>query len=459
MRTLDRYIVRNFLFAALLWFVVLMSLRVVTDLFVNMDEFAKHGRSFGQMLGDISSYYGYQSLAYFTELGGVIVVAAAAFSLARMNHTNELTAMLASGVSLYRVIWPILLCAMILCGLIIIDRELIIPKVAHKLVRDRDEVQATEPFSIWLMDDENSAIWYSPKFRPADEVMEKPVIVIRDSRGRKVADIRGWQACPVKFDNRSGWAVTGKSKPAPDTKEKSTPAVIMPATRSWTILPNTEKVFTSIAQETLLKKISTGGDWVALSIKDSKYDDMRTEGEARFNKAVGRIEITRPTFTFVVGGMPLGTFFAASAVYHSGKGGDNYWQLNEGKLFFASDLTTEDLVLRRCRRWQAYLSVRQLTRLLRLKRVADPDSVMLLIQARVTDPINNLLMLLVGLPFILSRERNIKSSAGLCLLMVGTFYVFIYICRYMALPPMLAAWLPILLFGPIAAVMLDAVKT
>ena len=38
---------------------------------------------------------------------------------------------------------------------------------------------------------------------------------------------------------------------------------------------------------------------------------------------------------------------------------------------------------------------------------------------------------MLGLPFILSRQRNIKASAGLCILMVGMFYVFIYIARYM----------------------------
>ena len=68
-------------------------------------------------------------------------------------------------------------------------------------------------------------------------------------------------------------------------------------------------------------------------------------------------------------------------------------------------------------------------------------------------------MLLLGLPFILSRQRNIKASAGLCVLIVGMFYVFIYICRYMGLPDFWAAFLPLLLFGPISVLMLDSVKT
>ena len=105
------------------------------------------------------------------------------------------------------------------------------------------------------------------------------------------------------------------------------------------------------------------------------------------------------------------------------------------------------------------MSTSQLTRLLELKRVPDMRSALMTRHVRFTEPLNNLVMLLLGLPFILSRERNIRSSASLCLLMVGTFYVFIYICRYLGLPATWAAWLPILLFGPIAVVMLDSVKT
>ena len=68
-------------------------------------------------------------------------------------------------------------------------------------------------------------------------------------------------------------------------------------------------------------------------------------------------------------------------------------------------------------------------------------------------------LLLVAVPFILSRERNIKASATLCVLMVGVFLAFIYLCRYMGLDPLLAAWLPVFLFGPVAIIMLDAIKT
>ena len=105
------------------------------------------------------------------------------------------------------------------------------------------------------------------------------------------------------------------------------------------------------------------------------------------------------------------------------------------------------------------MSTSQLTHLLHLKRVPDPEAALLAKHVRFTEVLNNLVMLLLGLPFILSRERNIKASASLCLAVVATFYCFIYLCRYLGLPPTLAAWLPALVFGPISVVMLDTVKT
>ena len=100
-----------------------------------------------------------------------------------------------------------------------------------------------------------------------------------------------------------------------------------------------------------------------------------------------------------------------------------------------------------------------LTRLIHTGQVPDLRAALLAKHIRFTEAINNIVMLLLGLPFILSRERNVKASAALCLLIVATFFVFIYVCRYMPVDPTIAAWLPILLFGPVSVVMLDSVKT
>ena len=90
---------------------------------------------------------------------------------------------------------------------------------------------------------------------------------------------------------------------------------------------------------------------------------------------------------------------------------------------------------------------------------ADSNGSDTMIHSRFADFFNNLIMLLVAVPFILSRERDIKVSAGLAMLMAAGTFIFIYLSRYIGLHPVLAAWLPILVLGPVSAVMLDAIKT
>ena len=159
-------------------------------------------------------------------------------------------------------------------------------------------------------------------------------------------------------------------------------------------------------------------------------------------------------------GRMLGIFHADSATWVPGELPDKgYWQLDKGRYFFPSDLRGDDLVLRQSSRWLDLMSTAELTRLLKLGRVQDYDAAVLAKHIRFADPISNLVMLLLALPFILSRERNIRASATLSVLMVGSYFAFVHACRLVGLHPLLGAFLPIVLFGTVAAVMLDAVKT
>ncbi|HUT61104.1 MAG TPA: LptF/LptG family permease [Phycisphaerae bacterium] len=452
MKILDRYILRNFLTSAVMWFIVFMAMRTVADLFINMDEFAKLDKPFGALVGHVVTYYSYQLLAYFTELGGVIIVASAAFTLAMMNHTNELTAMLASGVSLHRVVVPIIICSVLLSGLIVLDQELLIPRVADKLVRERDDAMGKNLFQVRLMTDGAGSVWYAHTFRPQERVMDRPVVLLRDRDHRALGRISGRRAEPATADGEPGWAFA-----------EGVLSRMLPSGEPWKgeYCPRWDAVYTRIDPNALL---NASGHAAEVDAFDPGYDmtiwadrfDARPRGPGR---APGGT-LLRPRFIFRAGdGRVLGAFLARSAVWSYDDHKNGYWALEDGVLFHPSDLTGDELILRRSNRWLQYMSTSQLTRLLQLKRVPDMRSPLLARHVRFTEPLNNLVMLLLGLPFILSRERNIRSSATLCLLMVGTFYLFIYICRHLGLPATWAAWLPILLFGPIAAVMLDSVKT
>jgi len=459
MKTLDRYILRSLLYSTAIWFVVFMSLRTVADLFVNMNQFAQMNQSFGQTLRTIGVYYAYQSLTYFTELGGVIIVASAAFTLAMMNHTNELTAMLASGVSLFRVIVPVVLCSIFLSGLIVLDQELVIPGVSDHLVRERDDPEGLRRFQVKTMPDGGGNIWFAISYDPDQGTMQEPVVIVRDANSRPVARIMGRLASEANTaEGQEGWKFTGGVLSR--LKMGATP---------WDNPPRWDAVYSTVGPEALLQASSAAiderGTVLDPNVADPAYGMViRADRFEPGPPALGRSRggtLYRPRFIFSdADGRSLGAFMSkTTATWTPEKGGQGYWALEDGFLFFPSDLSGEDLALRRSNQWIQFMSTKDLATLLQFKNVPNREQVLLTRHTRFTEPINNLVMLLLGLPFILSRERNIKSSATLCLLMVGAFFAFIQICRHLDLPPTLSAWLPILLFGPVAAVMLDSVKT
>ncbi|MCA9254634.1 MAG: LptF/LptG family permease, partial [Phycisphaerales bacterium] len=110
MKTLDRYILRSFIVNYIFAMTILVGLYVVLDLFVNLDEFTNQPSSgVMQTIERIVDFYGHNLFMYFAQLSGVISVVAACFTLGRLHSSNELTAILSAGASLYRVATPILL--------------------------------------------------------------------------------------------------------------------------------------------------------------------------------------------------------------------------------------------------------------------------------------------------------------------------------------------------------------
>ena len=144
MKTFDRYVLVAFARNYLLTLGVLLGLYVVLDMVLNFDEFAVddvagRARSSWSVVAAIADFYGAQSVLIFTQLAGVIPVVAAAFTLMRLSRFNEMTALLAAGVPLLRVAAPIGVAAVALTLVTLVGHELIVPQLAQKLVRERDQ--------------------------------------------------------------------------------------------------------------------------------------------------------------------------------------------------------------------------------------------------------------------------------------------------------------------------------
>jgi len=190
MKVLDKYVARSFLTGYAIAFCVLIGLRILIDLFVNLDEFVENA-DLGAMrvAWNILAYYGVQSVLYFRDFAGTIIVVAAVFSLGRMIRANELTAVMSSGVSLKRVIAPIVILSLVLTGLLVVDQELVIPPLGAQLVRSHDAVPGEETYNIWFITDANGSLICSQSFDVKTSTLRKPTIITR----QKQKDSLIWQ--------------------------------------------------------------------------------------------------------------------------------------------------------------------------------------------------------------------------------------------------------------------------
>jgi lipopolysaccharide export system permease protein len=91
-------------------------------------------------------------------------------------------------------------------------------------------------------------------------------------------------------------------------------------------------------------------------------------------------------------------------------------------------------------------------------------SMAVLFHSRLTRPLLGMVLVLLGMSVILrDQNRNVIISSGMCLVLCGVFFAATYACKMLGdneyINPALAAWMPVLLFGPHAIVLFDAVHT
>jgi len=107
------------------------------------------------------------------------------------------------------------------------------------------------------------------------------------------------------------------------------------------------------------------------------------------------------------------------------------------------------------RAWQQYASVYELVQGVRNPSLELGVNVLAVIHSRVTQPFLDFTLLLLGLPIIMSKsDRNVFKAMGIGALLILAFLAFQLMCRNIGISyqqPAFGAWLPLILFVPIAA--------
>jgi len=229
MKILDRYVAKNFLLGYAIAFCVLIGLRMIIDLFLNLDEFTEHSDLGALAVAkNILIFYGLNTTLYFRDFAGMITVVAAAFSLGKMVRLNELVAIMASGVSLKRVIGPIVLLGLLLTGLLVIDQEFIIPSLSDKLARDPDDVPGQEHYDVWFIIDGSGSLICSAKFDVKTSTLYQPTIIVRRNTASGIWEVTGQISAEkaVDFLKTGNWLLTNGQFIAKDSTKGPQPIAV-----------------------------------------------------------------------------------------------------------------------------------------------------------------------------------------------------------------------------------------
>jgi lipopolysaccharide export system permease protein len=369
LKYIDWLLIKGYFKAYFVCLLSLLSLYIVIDLFMNLDEFTSHHKGLLAIAEHIASYYGYRLTKFFDQLCEPIVLMAAMFTVAMMQRSNELIPLLSAGVSTRRVVLPVLVSAWIMLSLAVANGELLIPRIAAKLSLEKDDPDGGKELSVHGAHEPNKILINGERGQRKGMVVRPFYCTIPGNVGGHLVEIS---------------AAEGRYIP----KEAGEPL---------------------------------SGGWLLTRAVPEKLENWE------------RTDVLEPI---------KGDF---------------------GKFFLHTQEVDFDALTRQAKWFQLASTTRLYEELQRPDTVRVPQMAVLF-HMRLTRPILGMILVFMGLSVILTdQNRNVFISVGLCLVLCALFFAAIFASKQLGdtdiLSPALAAWLPVLLFGPLAFVMFDAVHT
>ncbi len=369
MRIIDRYLLGQFLRTFVICYISLAGLFIVFDAFTNLEEFMNNSDGAVGLFKLLGSFYGYQSIMFFDRTAGLLTLTAATFTISWFQRNNEMTALLAAGVSRIRMVTPILLAGVAIAVFSAANRELIVPRFRREMARRPQDLATDQGKAIERSYDNQTDIHLGGKLAYADQQrIEKPQFLLPrdlDHFARQVTAENAYYKPPQ--EGRPGGYLFDKVTQPEDIAKRRT--------------------------------LKLGERPIVITPRD----------------APGWLE---PNQCFVV-----------------------------------SDVTFEQLTSgQKLRRFD---STAQLIAGLHNPSLDYGPSVRVAVHTRIVNPFMDLTLLFLGLPLVASRQsRNVFLAVGMCALVVACFLLVVIGCQYLGasvlLSPALAAWIPLIIFIPIA---------
>lgn len=368
---MDRYLLKQFVQSFVICFISLTGLYIVFDAFANLDEFMRAADKQGSLGSLMGEFYAYRAIFFFDRTAGILTLVSAMFTITFIQRHNELTALMAAGVSRGRVLKPVVVACIVICFAASVNREIVMPRYRRELSRSPKDLLGDAAQNMRPVYDKATGVLFDGKNTFVDKQrINDPKLLLPAGLNVYSRHLMAEDAFYVEADanHPAGYLLKGVSQPHDLAQRKSLPA----------------------------------------------------QGEK--------------------------TLFMPS---------DHPEWLQPGECFIKSDLSFEQLT--GGRNWRQFASTWELITGLRNPNYDSLADVRVAIHSRFVQPWLDITLLFMGLPLIVAREnRNVYMAIGLCVAVVSLFMVVMIGCQamgsnYLIGDPAFAAWLPLLIFAPVAA--------
>jgi LPS export ABC transporter permease LptG len=167
--TLDRYIMRKYLAIFLLVFLALLLISVIVTFFERIDNIYEHNKS----LSLLFRYIQYRVPEFMNYILPVTVLATALLTLGLLTKSNEITAMKACGLSIYRLVLSLVVTAGLVSLFSFALQERLVPSANKKAEEVWNRINDIPPRSYsfldrrWVLSRNKGRIYHYSYFEPA----------------------------------------------------------------------------------------------------------------------------------------------------------------------------------------------------------------------------------------------------------------------------------------------------
>lgn len=400
MTKIDRYIFVLFARTILICFCSLAGVFVVFHAFNHLDDLAKQvtdGRSMPMVL---AAYYGPYLLMLFDWTAAIIALIAMLFTIGWLRRSGELTALLSAGINHGRILRPMIVLSLLVVVAQLLNREIVMPPYRDLLTTKPGELDSEDAQAMLPSYDKSSGILIEGDgIHPNDGTIERPSFRLYGSYS-DFGDVLAGQTAQ--------WLGVAQWRGADEQAESG-------------------YLIRGVTKPADIDRLPSA--FLELADKDSPTPASLVPSAAR---------------------MVLRTSFDTPG-------------LKPGECFVATTLHPE--VLRDNPRSTRMAGMPELVRRVRNASVHSSDALRVMLHERMLRGPLDFCLVLLGLPLVINRGDQrlfgvIAQAMGIVLLFFGlkTLAGGMGGSGYL-LSPAMAAWLPLLVLGPIAFVRYRDIQT